>query len=207
MNDLTWKTSRTLQGYPAAVAAMEERVGQIYAGTAPELVWLLEHPALYTAGTSASSTGLKEARFPVYQTGRGGEYTYHGPGQRVGYVMLDLRDRGQDVRKHVWRLEEWMIQTLGAFGVAGERRSGRIGVWVARPDGREQKIAAIGVRVRKWITYHGISINVNPNLEHYSGIVPCGIEEFGVTSLHDLGVKASLEEVDKVLKKTFEEIF
>ncbi|MCH8322763.1 MAG: lipoyl(octanoyl) transferase LipB, partial [Proteobacteria bacterium] len=125
----------------------------------------------------------------------------------VGYVMLDLRGRGQDVRKHVWRLEEWMIQTLGAFGVAGERRSGRIGVWVARPDGREQKIAAIGVRVRKWITYHGISINVNPNLEHYSGIVPCGIEEFGVTSLHDLGIKASLEEVDEVLKKTFGEIF
>ena len=207
MKTLEWKLSQSPEDYQRAVAFMERHVAALHAGSAPELVWLLEHPPLYTAGTSASSTGLKEARFPVHQTGRGGEYTYHGPGQRVGYVMLDLRGHGQDVRKHVWRLEEWMIQTLGAFGVAGERRSGRIGVWVARPDGREQKIAAIGVRVRKWITYHGISINVNPNLEHYSGIIPCGIEEFGVTSLHDLGIKASLEEVDKVLKKTFGEIF
>ena len=207
MSEITWKTSKAPEDYQRAVSFMERHVAALHAGSAGELVWLLEHPALYTAGTSASSTGLKEARFPVHQTGRGGEYTYHGPGQRVGYVMLDLRGRGQDVRKHVWRLEEWMIQTLGAFGVAGERRSGRIGVWVAAVDGREQKIAAIGVRVRKWITYHGISINVNPNLEHYSGIVPCGIEEFGVTSLHDLGIKASLEEVDTVLKKTFGEIF
>ncbi len=204
---IEWKTSKTPQGYEAAVAFMERHVAALHAGKAGELVWLLEHPPLYTAGTGASETDLLEPRFPVYKTGRGGEYTYHGPGQRVAYVMLDLRKSGQDVRKHVWRLEEWMIQTLGAFGVTGERRSDRIGVWVALADGSEKKIAAIGVRVRKWITYHGIAINVSPDLEHYSGIVPCGIADHGVTSLHDLGIKASMNVVDTVLKKIFESVF
>jgi lipoyl(octanoyl) transferase len=204
---IEWKTAKSLVGYPEAISFMEQRVAEIHAGTAGELVWLLEHPSLYTAGTSASSTDLLEPRFPVYKTGRGGEYTYHGPGQRVAYVMLDLRKSGQDVRRHVWRLEEWLIQTLGAFGVTGERRDDRIGVWVMLGDGTEKKIAAIGVRVRKWITYHGISINVNPDLEHYSGIVPCGIADYGVTSLHDLGIKASMNVVDTVLKKTFESVF
>ena len=207
MKNLTWKTSRALQDYPAAVAAMEVRVGQIYAGAAPELVWLLEHPPLYTQGASANRHDLLEARFPVYETGRGGEFTYHGPGQRVAYVMLDLRRRGQDVRKHIRRLEEWLIRNLAEFGITGERRAGRIGVWVVLADGSEKKIAAVGVRVRKWITYHGVSLNVNPDLTHYSGIVPCGISEFGVTSLHDLGIKASMAEVDAVLKKIFNEVF
>jgi len=207
MNEVTWKTSQKAEDYEAAVAFMEQCVAAIHAGNAGEVVWLLEHPPLYTAGTSADQADLLEARFPVYKTGRGGEYTYHGPGQRIAYVMLNLKRRGQDVRKHVWRLEEWIIQTLAEFDVVGERRADRIGVWVVLPDGSEKKIAAIGVRVRKWVSYHGIAINVHPDLSHYSGIVPCGIAEFGVTSLHDLGITASLEEVDEMLKKTFEEIF
>ena len=186
---------------------MEHRVGEIHDGLAPEAVWLLEHPPLYTAGTSARDADLLEAKFPVYQTGRGGEHTYHGPGQRVAYVMLDLRTRGQNVRGFVHNLEEWAIRTLAAFGVLGERREDRIGVWVAQPNGKEEKIAAIGVRVRKWITYHGLSLNVHPNLSHYDGIIPCGIAEYGVTSLKGLGIDVSLADVDAVLKKTFSEIF
>ena len=186
---------------------MEQIVTDIFARKAPELVWFLEHPPLYTAGTSANEVDLLEARFPVHKTGRGGEYTYHGPGQRIGYVMLDLRARGQDVRGHVKKLEEWIILALSEFGIAGERKEGRIGVWVTHQDGLEEKIAALGVRVRKWVTFHGISLNVNPDLSHYSGIVPCGIAEHGVTSLHALGIKTSMEKVDEVLKKTFKEVF
>ncbi|VAV94388.1 Octanoate-[acyl-carrier-protein]-protein-N-octanoyltransferase, partial [hydrothermal vent metagenome] len=172
--------------------------------TAPELVWLLEHPPLYTAGTSADSRDLiSPDRFPVYETGRGGQYTYHGPGQRVAYVMLDLSKRARDVRKYVHNLEQWVIDTLAAFDVIAERRAGRVGVWVTRSDGREEKIAAIGVRVRKWVTYHGICINVAPDLDHYSGIVPCGISEHGVTSLSDLGRNVTMEEVDAALKQTW----
>lgn len=204
---MRWKTSKSLVAYPDAISFMEQRVAEIHSGEAPETVWLLEHPPLYTAGTSAREADLLDARFPVFKTGRGGEYTYHGPGQRVGYVMLDLRTRGQDVRGFVTGLEEWLIRTLKEFGVSGERKEGRIGVWVSHPDGREEKIAALGVRVRKWITFHGISLNVDPDLSHYSGIVPCGIPDHGVTSLHALGIKAGAVEVDEVLKKTFEEVF
>ncbi len=204
---MRWKTSEGLVAYPDAISFMEQRVAEIHSGKAPETVWFLEHPPLYTAGTSARDADLLDPRFPVFKTGRGGEYTYHGPGQRVGYVMLDLRDRGQDVRGFVTGLEEWLIRTLKEFGVAGERKEGRIGVWVTHPDGREEKIAALGVRVRKWITFHGISLNVDPDLSHYSGIVPCGIPDHGVTSLHALGIKAWTVEVDEVLKKTFEEVF
>lgn len=203
MKTLEWKLSQNPEDYPRAVSFMENRVGEIFAGKAPELVWLLEHPPLYTAGTSAKECDLLDSLFPVFATGRGGEYTYHGPGQRVGYVMLDLRKRGQDVRKFVFNLEQWVINTLKEFGVTGERRDDRIGVWVVMADGSENKIAAFGVRVRKWITYHGISINVNPELSHYDGIVPCGIADHGVTSLHDLGVKVSMKEVDAVLKDQF----
>ena len=207
MKTLDWKLSQNPEDYPGAVSFMENRVGEIFAGKAPELVWLLEHPPLYTAGTSAKECDLLDSLFPVFATGRGGEYTYHGPGQRVGYVMLDLRKRGQDVRKFVFNLEHWVIDTLKEFDVTGERRDDRVGVWVALEDGTEKKIAAIGVRVRKWITYHGISINVNPELAHYDGIVPCGIADHGVTSLHDLGTRVSMAEVDAVLKKKFDEIF
>ncbi|MBV8336902.1 MAG: lipoyl(octanoyl) transferase LipB, partial [Alphaproteobacteria bacterium] len=178
------------------------------AGAAPELVWLLEHPPLYTAGTSARDVELLEPkRLPVYRTGRGGRYTFHGPGQRIAYVMLDLTRRGRDVRCYVHRLEEWMIRTLARFGVRGERRAGRVGIWVTHPGGREDKIAAIGVRVRHWVTYHGAALNVDPDLEHYSGIVPCGIAEHGVTSLARIGVAATLTAVDDALRATFDEIF
>ncbi len=204
---IEWKTSESLIGYSEAIAFMEQRVAEIHAGEAPETVWFLEHPPLYTAGTSAKAGDLLDPRFPVHQTGRGGEYTYHGPGQRIGYVMLDLRTRGQDVRGYVTKLEEWLIQTLSAFGLKGTRKEGRIGVWITHPDGREEKIAALGVRVRKWITFHGISLNVDPDLSHYSGIVPCGIVKHGVTSLRALGINASMEDLDKVLKKTFGEVF
>ncbi len=207
MKTLEWKLSQNPEDYPGAVSFMENRVGEIFAGKAPELVWLLEHPPLYTAGTSAKECDLLDSLFPVFATGRGGEYTYHGPGQRVGYVMLDLRKRGQDVRKFVFNLEQWAIETLKEFDVTGERRDDRIGVWVVMADGSEKKIAAFGVRVRKWITYHGISINVNPELSHYDGIVPCGIADHGVTSLHDLGTGVSMAEVDAVLMKKFEDIF
>jgi lipoyl(octanoyl) transferase len=202
-----------LVAYPAAIEAMEARVAAIRAGRAPELVWLLEHPPLYTAGTSAAAGDLIDpGRFPVYPTGRGGQFTYHGPGQRVAYVMLDLRRRGADVRAHVRGLETWAIEALARFGVRGERRNGRVGVWVARPGGGADKIAAIGVRIRHWVTFHGMSINLAPDLSHYGGIVPCGIaagptEPYGVTSLAALGRSTTMDELDTVLRQTFERCF
>ena len=202
-----WRVSDRPVGYEEAVRAMEERVAAIHAGTAPELVWLLEHPALYTAGTSADAADLIDPRFPVHSSGRGGQYTYHGPGQRIAYVMLDLTRRGQDVRAHVCRLEGWIIATLGRSGVTGERRQGRVGIWIDRGGGREDKIAAIGVRVRRWITLHGLAINVAPDLDHFGGIVPCGIRGHGVTSLADLGIPATMAEVDDALRATFNAAF
>jgi lipoyl(octanoyl) transferase len=201
-----WRVAEGLTPYPDAVAAMEERVAAIAAGRRPELVWLVEHPPVYTAGTSAKDGDLLEARFPVFKTGRGGQYTYHGPGQRVGYVMLDLHRRGGDVRAFVHDLEEWLIRTLAAFNVKGERRDGRVGIWVARGS-REDKIAALGVRVRRWVTFHGVSLNVDPDLSHFDGIVPCGIREHGVTSLHDLGLVVSMADVDVAMKMAFDEVF
>jgi lipoyl(octanoyl) transferase len=199
-----WRSAHDLVEYQDALAAMQRRVADIRAGAAPELIWLLEHPPLYTAGTSAAEDELLDAkRFPVHRTGRGGRYTYHGPGQRIAYVMLDLKRRGPDVRQFVRNLEGWVINALGQFGITGERRDGRVGIWVAGPDGTEEKIAAIGVRIRHWVTFHGFAINVNPNLEHFSGIIPCGIAGYGVTSLSRLGVQASLDEVDAVLRETF----
>jgi lipoyl(octanoyl) transferase len=205
---IEWRVSETPVDYPAAVEEMQGRVAAIGAGAASELVWLLEHPPLYTAGTSARDEELIEpGRLPVHRTGRGGRYTYHGPGQRIAYVMLDLRKRGQDVRCYVHQLEEWIIRTLARFEVRGERRDGRVGIWVVRPSGIEEKIAAIGVRVRRWVTYHGLALNVDPELEHYRGIVPCGIAAHGVTSLAELGIAASMGEVDTALKRTFAEVF
>jgi lipoyl(octanoyl) transferase len=212
---VAWRVADGLVAYPAAVAAMEARVAAIRAGEAPELVWLLEHPPLYTAGTSARDEDLlAPGRFPVYRTGRGGQFTYHGPGQRVAYVMLDLRRRGQDVRTFVRDLEDWLIRALARFNVVGERRDGRVGIWVARGGGggsagREDKIAAIGVRVRHWVSYHGVALNVEPELEHFAGIVPCGIArpELGVTSLADLGLPVTLADADVALKQAFEEVF
>ena len=208
--EVEWRTAPGLTNYPDAVATMEQRVADIRHGGAQELVWLVEHPALYTAGTSANPDDLLATdRFPVFQTGRGGQYTYHGPGQRVAYAMMDLRKRGQDLRAYVRGLESWVILALDAFGIQGERRDGRVGIWVARGNGREDKIAAIGVRVRSWVTYHGISVNIDPDLEHFSGIVPCGIGDdgLGITSLRDLGVTAGMEEVDEVLRASFKTVF
>ena len=203
-----WLTSGRPVGYADALVFMEARVADIRSGRAPETVWLLEHPALYTAGSSAHADELLDpARFPVYRTGRGGRYTYHGPGQRIAYVMLDLGRRGNDVRGFISGLEGWIIAVLARFGVRGESRSDRVGIWVARPGGREDKIAAIGVRVRRWVTYHGVAINVAPVLEHFSGIIPCGIRGHGVTSLADLGVAATMDEVDAALRDAFEPIF
>jgi lipoyl(octanoyl) transferase len=198
--------------YEPAVGLMQARAVAIAGGKEPELVWLLEHPALYTAGTSAKPVELIEARFPVFESGRGGQMTYHGPGQRVAYVMLDLKRRGPDVRRFVATLEEWIIRTLAAFNVRGERREDRIGAWVRRPDkgeGFEDKIAAIGIRVTQWVTLHGMALNVDPDLAHFSGIVPCGVSEqrYGVTSLTDLGVGVSMPEVDMVLRREFEALF
>ncbi|MEJ0025362.1 MAG: lipoyl(octanoyl) transferase LipB [Rhizomicrobium sp.] len=201
-----WRIAPGLTPYPEAVAFMEERAAAIAAGTRPELVWLVEHPAIYTAGTSAKDADLLDARFPVFKTGRGGQFTYHGPGQRVGYVMLDLKRRGSDVRAFVHDLEAWLIRTLAAFNVKGERREGRVGIWVAR-GAREDKIAAIGVRVRRWVTFHGVSLNVDPDLTHFSGIVPCGISEHGVTSLHDLGILATMADVDVAMRDAFKDVF
>jgi len=189
---------------------MEARVAAIRDQNAPEMVWLLEHPPIYTAGTSAKQEELLDPdRFPVHQTGRGGKYTYHGPGQRVGYVLLDLKRRDADLRAYVRNLEEWAIRTLARFDVRGERREGRIGIWVDRGDGREDKIAATGVRIRRWVTYHGISLNVDPSLEHFEGIIPCGIANanYGVTSLADLGVSATRAEVDTALQGAFMDVF
>ena len=202
-----WRVQGGLIPYPEAVAFMEERAAAIAAGRADELVWLLEHPPIYTAGTSAKDSDLLDARFPVFKTGRGGQFTYHGPGQRVGYVMLDLKRRKADVRAYVRDLEEWLIRTLARFGVKGERRDGRVGIWVARPGGQEDKIAALGVRIRHWVTFHGISLNVAPDLTHFSGIVPCGIRDHGVTSLADLGLNLTMADVDVALRETFQEVF
>jgi len=207
-----WQVSDDLVPYETALAVMDARVAAIAAGRATECVWLLQHPPLYTAGTSASPADLIDARFPVHMAGRGGQFTYHGPGQRVAYLMLDLRRRGPDVRRYVATLEEWLIRALGAFNVRGERREDRIGVWVRRPekgDGHEDKIAAIGIRVRKWVTLHGIALNVEPELSHFSGIVPCGVSEarYGVTSLADLGLPVGMAEVDMMLRREFEALF
>jgi lipoyl(octanoyl) transferase len=207
-----WQISSDLVAYPEAVAAMEARVAAIRAGVAPELIWLLEHPPLYTAGTSARLADLVDPkRLPVHWTGRGGQLTYHGPGQRVAYVMLDLRQRGADLRAYVRGIEDWIIAALAELGIRGERRAGRIGIWVAQPDGREDKIAAVGVRIRHWITYHGISINVAPDLAHYDGIVPCGIrateaEPFGVASLRSLGSDATMADLDEALRRNFDAV-
>jgi len=206
--DIEWRISDAPVPYPEAVAAMEERVAAIRAGSAPELVWLLEHPPLYTAGTSASERDLVDPRlFPVYRSGRGGQYTYHGPGQRVGYVMLDLQRRGADLRLYVERLEEWLIRTLALFNVTGERRPGRVGIWIAERGGRESKIAAIGVRVRRWVSFHGVALNVDPDLTHYRGIIPCGVREHGVTSLAERGIVAAMPEVDTAMKRAFATVF
>jgi lipoyl(octanoyl) transferase len=209
----TWVVQGGLTPYPQAVAFMEERANAIAAGEENELVWLVEHPPLYTAGTSAKAHDLVEPRFPVHATGRGGQFTYHGPGQRIAYVMLDLRRRRQDLRLFVCELEAWIIAVLSAFAVVGLRRDGRVGVWVERPDKprgafgepAEDKIAAIGVRVRRWITFHGLALNVAPDLTHFSGIVPCGVREahLGVTSLADLGRTQSMADVDAVLRTEF----
>ncbi len=203
-----WRVSQGLVPYEEALAVMDAHVNAVLAGQAGELVWLLEHPPLYTAGTSACVEELIDAaRFPVYQTGRGGKHTYHGPQQRVVYAVMDLTRRDRDLRAHVWRLEEWVIRTLAEFGVSGGRRKGRIGVWVMTATGQDKKIAALGVRARRWVTSHGVAINVNPDLSHFTGIVPCGITGYGVTSLHDLGVRVTMAEVDAALQRQFKEIF
>lgn len=213
---MEWKITDGLTDYTEAVAFMEARVAAIAASEADECVWLLEHPPLYTAGTSARSEDLTDPdRFPVYEAKRGGEYTYHGPGQRVAYVMLDLNKRGKDVRGFVKKLENWVIAALAEFNIKGEIRDGRVGVWVQRDDKpltvtgqpAEDKIAAIGLRLRKWVSFHGISINVEPDLEHFSGIVPCGISEHGVTSLVDLGLPVTMADIDAALQKTFADNF
>lgn len=210
-----WKTSDTLVDYDTAVAFMEQRVQEIHNGTADELIWLLEHPPLYTAGTSARPEDLTDPdRFPVYKSARGGQYTYHGPGQRVVYVMLDLNKRGKDVRAFVKSLEDWVIAALAEFNVKGEIREGRVGVWVRRDDKPltatgakpEDKVAAIGIRLRKWVSFHGISINVDPDLDHFGGIVPCGISEHGVTSLVGLGLPVTLGDVDVALRTSFDAV-
>ncbi|MFB9225132.1 lipoyl(octanoyl) transferase LipB [Paracoccus cavernae] len=211
-----WITEPGLLDYDSAVARMEARVAAISAGTAEELIWLVEHPPLYTAGTSAQAPDLTDPdRFPVHVTGRGGQYTYHGPGQRVAYVMLDLNKRGRDVRAFVTALENWVIGALAEFGLKGEIRDGRVGVWIARPDKapladgtmREDKIAAIGVKLRKWVSFHGLAVNVEPDLSHYSGIVPCGITAHGVTSLVDLGLPVTMGDLDSALKARFSDSF
>ena len=203
-NEIEWRIADAPVAYEPAVAEMEARVAAIRAGTAPELVWLLEHPPLYTAGTSARDEDLVDPElFPVHRTGRGGQYTYHGPGQRVGYVLLDLERRGRDLRVFVHGLEDWIIRTLAVFNLKGERRAGRVGIWIDEGAGRDSKIAAIGVRVRHWVTYHGMALNVDPDLSHYRGIVPCGIRGHGVTSLMAQGITATMPEVDSALKASF----
>ncbi|MGB0928033.1 MAG: lipoyl(octanoyl) transferase LipB [Pikeienuella sp.] len=211
-----WRITDTPVDYNEALAWQEARVADIRAGRSPECVWLLEHPPVITAGTSAKRDDLLSPdRFPVHYTGRGGEFTYHGPGQRTAYALMDVGARGRDVRKYVWMLEEWVIRTIAEFGVKGERRDGRVGVWVVRPDRprrpdggmAEDKIAAIGVRLRKWVAFHGIALNVEPDLSHYGAIVPCGIRDFGVTSLVDLGIPVTLRDVDIALKQTFADLF
>ncbi|MGY3690475.1 lipoyl(octanoyl) transferase [Bradyrhizobium sp. USDA 3240] len=207
-----WRISDRPVPYPDSLAAMDTRVAAIAEGSAPELVWLLEHPPLYTSGTSGKADDLLDPRFPTFQSGRGGQVTYHGPGQRVAYVMLDLKRRRPDVRAYVASLEEWIIRTLAAFNVRGERREDRVGVWVRRPDkgpGHEDKIAAIGVRLRRWVSFHGIAINVEPDLSHFQAIVPCGVVDprYGVTSLVDLGLPVTMADVDIALRQAFSEVF
>ncbi len=209
-----WRITDGLTDYPEALEFMRERVAEIRAGTAGELVWMVEHPPLYTAGTSAKPADLQDAsRFPTFEAGRGGQWTYHGPGQRTGYVMLDLTQTHgsvppRDVRCYVHGLEEWLIRTLDRFGVRGERREGRVGIWVAdRMAGTESKIAALGVRVTRWVSWHGVALNVEPNLDHFGGIIPCGIAEHGVTSLHALGILATMDEVDAALRASWGEVF
>ncbi|WP_455479884.1 lipoyl(octanoyl) transferase LipB [Bartonella sp. B23] len=213
---IEWKISNNLIEYPEALRYMQDRVENILAKNAREQVWLLEHPSLYTAGTSANKKDLLTPHlFPVYEAGRGGEFTYHGPGQRIAYVMLDLKRRKQDIRAFIGALEEWIIQMLAKFNIKGERREDRVGVWIKRShcsstqnrNSPEDKIAAIGIRVRKWVSFHGVSINVNPNLAHYSGIVPCGITNYGVTSFLDLGFPVTMYDIDIALKQAFEQIF
>ena len=199
---IEWQVSPELVPYPDAIEKMEARVAQIVAGDADEQLWLLQHPPVYTAGTSANSSDLLSDEIPVYEAGRGGQYTYHGPGQRVVYLMLNLQKRQPDLRLYIQTLEQWIINTLAEFDVVGQHRPGRIGIWV-ETDSTEKKIAAIGVRIRRWVTFHGIAINVNPDLTHFNGIVPCGIKEYGVTSLHDLGIKATMAEVDSALERNF----
>ncbi|MEP1230901.1 MAG: lipoyl(octanoyl) transferase LipB [Litorimonas sp.] len=207
-NSVDWHVSQGLTPYPDALAFMEARVQSIAAGHARELIWLLEHPPLYTAGTTADASDLiTPNRFDVFKAGRGGQYTYHGPGQRVAYVMLDLRSRGRSVASFIAGLEQWLIQSLDTLDVSAERREGRVGVWVEHDDGREEKIAAIGVRLRRWVSFHGISLNVSPDLSHFSGIVPCGISEHGVTSLKALGKSSDMAHIDDVLRARFEDIF
>ena len=202
-----WKVSDGPVPYPEAVAAMEARAAAIAEGMAGEQIWLLEHPPIYTAGTSANDADLLDPRFPVFRTGRVGQYTYHGPGQRIGYVMLDLKRRKPDVRAFVFDLEQWLIETLAQFNVRGERREGRVGIWVARDGGREDKIAALGVRIRRWVTFHGVALNVEPDLTHFSGIVPCGVSRHGVTSLADLGLPVTMADVDVALQQAFRKVF
>ena len=205
---MEWRISDGLVDYETASREMETRVAAIHDGSAPEQVWLLEHPPLYTAGTSARDEDLLDAAgLPVYRTGRGGQFTYHGPGQRVGYVMLDLKRHGGDIRRYVHDLEEWLIRTLARFQVKGERREGRVGIWVVERDGSENKIAAIGVRVRHWVTFHGVSLNVEPDLKNFDGIVPCGIRQHGVTSLAAQGILVSMPEVDAAMRAAFGEVF
>lgn len=205
---MEWKLSPEPVDYQEAVDFMEARVAGVHEGREAECIWLLEHPPLYTAGTSARGEDLLKPRFPVFETGRGGQYTYHGPGQRVGYAMLDLRKRSNapDLKQYVCNLEEWIIRTLADFDIKGERRKGRVGIWVDTKEG-EKKIAAIGVRVRHWVTFHGISININPDLSHFDGIVPCGIAEYGVTSCHALGKTISGGDIDEALRRSFERVF
>ena len=216
-NPVEWRITPGFTSYEEALKVMEDRAEAIARGEARELVWLIEHPPLYTAGTSAKAQDLLDSRFPVHEAGRGGQYTYHGPGQRIAYVMLDLRRRKQDVRAFVCALEAWLIATLAAFNVKGERRDDRVGVWVARPDKArgldgsmaEDKIAALGIRLRRWVTFHGVSLNVEPDLSHFSGIVPCGIAQahYGVTSLVDLGLPVTMPEADSILRREFEGVF
>ncbi len=214
LQPVEWLNSNGFTPYPEAVAFMEDRAAQIRAGKSPELIWLLEHEPLYTGGTSAKPVDLLAAdKFPVFKSSRGGQYTYHGPGQQVAYVMLDLEQRGKDIRAFVFALEEWIIQTLAVFNLKGERRAGRVGVWIDRTANngrfREDKIAAIGVRVRKWVSFHGISLNVMPNLSHFDGITACGIDEtgLGITSLEDLGIAATMQDANRALRSTFEVVF
>lgn len=215
MRPVEWIVASGITQYEDAIAFMDQRVNAIADGKAAECVWLVEHPSLYTAGTSADGADLTQPdRFPVFQTGRGGQYTYHGPGQRVAYVMLDLNRREKDVRRYVIALEDWLIATLDKFNIRGERRTDRVGVWVQRPDrpsqnGKvaEDKIAALGIRLRKWVSFHGISINVEPELSHFEGIIPCGVREHGVTSLVDLGLPVTMDDCDIALKDSFQEVF